>query len=300
MTTSTSTSNSNKFPVKLYNILQEAEKTPYLAEIVSWLPDGKSFKVHQKDEFSKSILPATFGTNVYKSFQRNLHFWGFHNIRKGPSKGVCSHPYFVRGRPEHLTKMRRVRAPSKSNEHDSDSFEQQPREESGSLDSERRNVPNYVLAGEGSPRRVVSPSSMASVPASRFASLAENPRLAADPNTNGTAALLMLLQQQQQHQYQQQSQNSEQQQKLHQSALAETLIVQHLLAQQQQLQQQQQQQQQKRLQELLAAQLAGKQETQSGAMDQGALTRALVSQLLQQQGSSNGPSTGSLLSSLLR
>jgi hypothetical protein len=41
----TNLTGSNKFPVKLYNILQEAEKSPYLADIVSWMPDGNSFKV---------------------------------------------------------------------------------------------------------------------------------------------------------------------------------------------------------------------------------------------------------------
>jgi hypothetical protein len=45
MNSETNLTGSNKFPVKLYNILQEAEKSPYLADIVSWMPDGKSFKV---------------------------------------------------------------------------------------------------------------------------------------------------------------------------------------------------------------------------------------------------------------
>jgi len=45
MNAETNLTGSNKFPVKLYNILQEAEKSPYLADIVSWTPDGRSFKV---------------------------------------------------------------------------------------------------------------------------------------------------------------------------------------------------------------------------------------------------------------
>lgn len=276
------TSSSNKFPIKLYNILQEAETTPYLAEIVSWLPDGKSFKVHQKEEFSKAILSATFGTNVYKSFQRNLHFWGYHNIRKGPSKGVCSHPYFMKDRPELLSKMRRVRAPSKANEQDAASLEQH-REEVGSPGSEKRTIPNYVFASAGSPRRVVSPSLTSTSSGNVTAALAQSasmvaPLLGANPSS--TATLLMLLHQQQQNQ-----QSDDQQQK----ALAEAIVVRQLLAQQEQQQQ---------LQKLISALLPGQQE-QAPAIDQGALTRALVSELLQQQ-QGFGTGAAGLLSGLLR
>ena len=45
MNAETNLTGSNKFPVKLFNILQEAETSPYLADIVSWMPDGNSFKV---------------------------------------------------------------------------------------------------------------------------------------------------------------------------------------------------------------------------------------------------------------
>ena len=46
-----------------------------LPVIVSWLPDGKSFKVHDKIRFVKEIMPSFFGTQSFKTFQRNLNLW---------------------------------------------------------------------------------------------------------------------------------------------------------------------------------------------------------------------------------
>ena len=339
----TSSNSSNKFPVKLFQILQEAEHTPYLADIVSWLPDGKSFKVHNKDEFSTSILPAAFGTNVYKSFQRNLHFWGFHNTRKGTSKGVCSHSHFVRGRPDLLSKMRRVRAPSKNNENSegSPSPEQQQQqtaasssaqEDSSNNSRSRNKIPPFIFAtnhndlavGAGTENRVVSPSTTSIQPTT---SAQVQAMMAADqqsqlsaPNLD-TAALLLLLQQQnnssnanatQQLQDQLQQQQQQQllaqallarqndsnanatqhihqeklQQQQQQQLLAQALLVRQILELQQK--QQQQQQQQRQLQELVASLMQPTQSAAPTVVDQNSLTRALVSQLLSQQGNGNG------------
>lgn len=295
------TSNSNKFPVKLYNILQEAETTPHLADIVSWLPDGKSFKVHEKDEFSKSILPATFGTNVYKSFQRNLHFWGYRSIRKGPSKGECSHPFFVRDSPELLCKMRRVRAPGKGNDDGSAASQHinLVEAETTSPTTSKKGIPSFVFAGPGpgssTERMAVSPSQTSTESSShRAVAFPEQPASLHIPSldasgngTAGTAALLLMLQQrqqqeQQQHRQQEDLKNTEQdlnnQMSLEESILVRQWLVQH-----------EQQQQQKLLQDLLVAHLIGHQHPQqhqglsSVAMDQGALAQALLSQVLQQQ-----------------
>jgi hypothetical protein len=291
-------SSSNKFPVKLYNILQEADKTPYLAEILSWSADGKSFKVHQKDEFSKAILPATFGTNVYKSFQRNLHFWGYQNIRKGPSKGVCSHPFFVRDRPELLSKMRRVRAPSKNNDLDDSRSQDNAQQAEDTREGEKRGGPSAFVPGRGIPGRVVSPNTSSTPPITHGATgstLPETPKLVTSalpavhpaagflgPNTSNTAALLLLLQQQQMQQNKEPEdlQERQQQQQQQQQALAETLLVRHLLAQKEQ----QQLQQMRLLQELFSTGVGQIQQPSvpSSDSDQNALARTLVSQLLQQ------------------
>lgn len=75
--------------------------------IVSWLPNGKAFKVHNKAAFSENLMPTYFKTNKYKSFHRNLNLWGFESIVSGPNKGVIFHPWFVRGQPSLCHQMSR-------------------------------------------------------------------------------------------------------------------------------------------------------------------------------------------------
>ena len=43
---------------------------------MSWVSDGKAFKVHQPDQFVKKIVPLYFKQKAYKSFQRQLHLYG--------------------------------------------------------------------------------------------------------------------------------------------------------------------------------------------------------------------------------
>lgn len=60
-----------RFPWKLHLLLQQNKD----ASIVSWMPDGKSFLIHNKDRFSNELLPEFFGTTNFKTFQRNLNLW---------------------------------------------------------------------------------------------------------------------------------------------------------------------------------------------------------------------------------
>ena len=57
--------------------------------IVSWVPGGKAFKVHEVDQFVKKIIPLYFKQRQYKSFQRQLHLYGFQRIAEGRDKGTC-------------------------------------------------------------------------------------------------------------------------------------------------------------------------------------------------------------------
>ena len=96
----------SRFPFKLHQMLIQAEMEGN-ASIVSWLPNGKAFKVHNKPSFVENILPYVFKTNKYKSFQRNLNLWGFESIMTGPNKGAIFHPFFVRGQPALCRHMNR-------------------------------------------------------------------------------------------------------------------------------------------------------------------------------------------------
>jgi len=75
---------------------------------ISWLPSGKAFKVHDKERFVKEVMPSFFGTQSFKTFQRNLNLWGFTRVSKGPQKDVCSHPLFLKGFPAVCQSMKRI------------------------------------------------------------------------------------------------------------------------------------------------------------------------------------------------
>jgi hypothetical protein len=72
-------------------MLEDVEKAGW-ASIVSWLPDGKAFKVHQTDDFVKKIVPLYFKQRQFKSFQRQLHLYGFCRL----SEGSYFHKFFIR------------------------------------------------------------------------------------------------------------------------------------------------------------------------------------------------------------
>ncbi|KAL3934746.1 MAG: hypothetical protein SGBAC_009604 [Bacillariaceae sp.] len=104
----------NQFPWKLHILLEEAERNQDAHDIISWLPDGDAFKVHNKVEFGNIIMPKYFNSNKYKSFQRNLNLWGFQTLTKNPNKGAIFHPDFLRGKPDRCKLMKRVRVKKKT------------------------------------------------------------------------------------------------------------------------------------------------------------------------------------------
>jgi hypothetical protein len=84
------------FPGRLHALLESAEAEG-LDHIVSWSLDGKSFKVHDSKKFCQYCCQLFFRNQTqYKSFQRQLHLYGFIRMPKGPNKGSCHHKLFVR------------------------------------------------------------------------------------------------------------------------------------------------------------------------------------------------------------
>lgn len=97
-----------QFPWKLHRLLEVTERNGD-CEVISWLPGSKAFKVHNREEFARRIMPAYFSSAKYKTFQRSLNLWGFESISKGQDKGACFHKFFVRGHPSLCENMRRVK-----------------------------------------------------------------------------------------------------------------------------------------------------------------------------------------------
>jgi hypothetical protein len=59
------------FPLKLHRLLEEAEKK-CSDHIVSWLPDGKAFKIHDPEQFCNTVMAAYFKQTKLKSFTRQV------------------------------------------------------------------------------------------------------------------------------------------------------------------------------------------------------------------------------------
>ena len=84
------------FVMKLHLMLRRVEQTGDCS-IVSWLPCGKAFRVHKRSEFVRHIVPFFFNQSKFKSFQRQLHLYGFDRIHRGDAAGAYKHPKFVKG-----------------------------------------------------------------------------------------------------------------------------------------------------------------------------------------------------------
>jgi hypothetical protein len=70
------------FPIRLYDMLEDADKKNFRG-IVSWLPSGNAFKIHQPQTFVELILPHYFRHQThYKSFTRQLNLYEFRFIKR--------------------------------------------------------------------------------------------------------------------------------------------------------------------------------------------------------------------------
>jgi hypothetical protein len=86
-------STSKKFPYKCHDMLSYVEKNN-LEHIVSWLPGGKGFQIHDDEAFCKQVLKPTFNHSNYKSFEKQLNNWNFTKV----NARAYSNPNFQRGR----------------------------------------------------------------------------------------------------------------------------------------------------------------------------------------------------------
>ncbi|KAK1735159.1 heat shock factor family protein [Skeletonema marinoi] len=112
---STGLARSDKFPSKLYEMLESVDCLG-LSHTASWLPHGRSFQVKDPTQFMDLVVPKFFKATKYRSFQRQLNLWGFSRIVKGQEHACWHHEYFVRGRPELLSKISRTRVKVKGRE----------------------------------------------------------------------------------------------------------------------------------------------------------------------------------------
>ena len=99
--------NSSNFPQRLF-VLMDNNHT----DLINWCEHGLSFRIHDSDKFSSTILPKYFKHAKFTSFQRQLNLYGFKRITKGEDSGAYFHPKFQRGRKDLLNEIKRI--PNKS------------------------------------------------------------------------------------------------------------------------------------------------------------------------------------------
>jgi HSF-type DNA-binding len=88
------------FPAKMHSILSR----PDLADLVAWMPHGRSWRVLKPREFEISVIPTYFEHAKFSSFIRQANGWGFRRITQGRDRNSYYHEQFLRGLP-HLCKM---------------------------------------------------------------------------------------------------------------------------------------------------------------------------------------------------
>ena len=86
------------FPFKLLELLAFVEEND-LTHIIDWLPHGRSFKIHAKDDFMP-VARRFFKATKLRSFTRQLNLWGFRRTPDGVEHDAWHHECFIRGRPE--------------------------------------------------------------------------------------------------------------------------------------------------------------------------------------------------------
>jgi hypothetical protein len=83
------------------------------SSVVSFLPHGRAFVVHDNKRFIKEVLPKYFSHGTWLSFTRQLSLYGFRRIndRSCPDVGAYYHELFLRGHKGLSLHMRRVGVP---------------------------------------------------------------------------------------------------------------------------------------------------------------------------------------------
>lgn len=100
------------FPYKMHDTLTRIEADGY-GDIMSWLPHGRSFKIHDLDGFHETVLPMYFRHSKKSSLLRQLNLYGFRRICAGPDKGSYYHELFLRGKRFLAGRMRRCKVNGK-------------------------------------------------------------------------------------------------------------------------------------------------------------------------------------------
>lgn len=93
----------NYWPLKLYLALDDLSDKRYHHGmhngILSWLPHGRAFCIHDPSRFETEVMPLYIRMTKLSSFYRQLKAYGFIELRQDGSKKYFYHEMFLRGKP---------------------------------------------------------------------------------------------------------------------------------------------------------------------------------------------------------
>ena len=85
------------FPIKLYKLLEKSDINGH-SSIISWLPHGRAFLIHDVKLFETQVLKKYSFQCKFESFKRQLYMYGFKKIGKRfIDSGAYRHENFIRG-----------------------------------------------------------------------------------------------------------------------------------------------------------------------------------------------------------
>jgi hypothetical protein len=91
------------FPAKMHSILSR----PDLADVICWMPHGRSWRVLKPREFEIRVIPTYFEHAKFSSFIRQANGWGFRRVTQGRDRNSYYHELFLRGLPHLCKDMKR-------------------------------------------------------------------------------------------------------------------------------------------------------------------------------------------------
>ncbi len=101
------------FPARLHDLLtlsldEGNDSEGDISSVISWLPHGRSWVVHDKVQFLKKVAPSHFQITKYESFLRQVNGWGFKRVtREGADFNSYYHEMFLKGMPHLVRLMKR-------------------------------------------------------------------------------------------------------------------------------------------------------------------------------------------------
>mmetsp|Transcript_47106 Transcript_47106/g.100166 ORF Transcript_47106/g.100166 Transcript_47106/m.100166 type:complete len:410 (-) Transcript_47106:79-1308(-) len=108
-----------QFPDKVYKMLELADglRERGCPPCVSWLSHGRAFKIHDEKEFMEDVVPLFFKQTKLRSFYRQLNLWEFRRVSRGVDVGAWHNEFFLRGLPNEIRKMVRIKIKGKMSRH---------------------------------------------------------------------------------------------------------------------------------------------------------------------------------------